>query len=158
MNVAEESGCDGQEFGRIIHERRNEMRYSEILGDAFYKISLAEPVRDMIDVHYTASAHHFWRLQEQASSETRRFHLLRHRAHLRAMMSLVYLHGNFANAIDQSFRDLDKKESWNPNNSYLLPDPKMFNSMNPHPEFKANEDHPSDIYISNEHFVGGLDH
>ncbi len=150
--------CDSHEFGRSTHEGSDGMRYSEILGSAFYKISFTESIGDMIDVHYTASAHHFWRLQDQASSKTRKFHIIRHRAHLRAMMSLVFLHGNFANAIDQSFRDLDKKERWNPKNSYLLPDPNMFNSMNPHPEFGPNENHPSDMYIAKEPLVRGLDH
>lgn len=122
------------------------MRYSKVLS-SFYRISLSDVDRDLLDCAFTAASHHFLMLRLCRQGEERTFHLLRHRAHLQWLMSIVYLRGDFTKARDESLRGLERRSQWNPNMNFSLPDPKMFNSMNPDPSCGIGQPHPSDWYL-----------
>ncbi len=123
------------------------MRYSQVLGPAFYQIHLSREDRDLVDVHFTAAAHHYWRYREACGNgDAERLHLSRHRAHLRALMAIVFLRGDFWQAKDPSFRGLEQRASWNPD-SVHVPDPAMFDEMVPDPRYAVGEGHSSDIYL-----------
>lgn len=125
------------------------MRYSSILGSVFYQIELDAACVDMLDTHYTAAAHHLIRFQEcEIDSEHSDFHLWLHRAHLKAMMKIVFIEGRFSSAVDKDGLGLNKRESWNPE-LCQIPDPKMFEDMFPDYRFEIGEYHASDIYINN---------
>jgi len=123
------------------------MRYSTIIGEAFYKIKLPDGVKDVVDIHFTASAHHLRVLPLAKTKSDRAFHLKRHRGHLLALMDYVYKFGDFSQASDDSLRDLDQQSSWDPSRCFSLPDPKMFHSMSADPGVLPGEPHPSDVYI-----------
>jgi len=124
------------------------LRYSAIIGDSFYKIGLMQEHRDLVDVHFTAAAHHYLLLPKVESDVDRQYHIARHRAHMRAMMTIVYRYGDFSKAIDESLRGLELRERWNPITNFTLPDPKMFNSMHADPTCKMGEPHPSDHFLA----------
>lgn len=67
-----------------------DVKYSEILGPAFYQIGLSEADAQIVDVHFTASPHHFWILRARLTPEQRRFHVTRHCAHLHVLMMIVF--------------------------------------------------------------------
>jgi hypothetical protein len=123
------------------------MRYSKIICDVFYNIKLSSDYRDILDVHFTAAAHHFLILR-QSSRKYRQYHVLRHRAHTKAMMDTIYINGDFTKAKDDSGRGLEKRESWDSQLNFALPDPRMFNSMKRDPSCEIGEPHPSDFYLN----------
>ena len=123
------------------------LRYSEIVGEKFYQIKLHQGARDMCDVHFTGAAHHLIRMR-QANDDPAAFafHLRLHRAHLRQLRSVVYECGDFSEATDESFCGNNNRESWNP--AYIeMPDPSMFNSMQPDPRHGIGEGHHNDSYL-----------
>ena len=122
------------------------LRYSEIVGPYFYHIELSQDDKDMVDTFFTGSSHHLRRLSEASTEADRYFHLSRHRAHLRKMMMVVFLRGVFDKAVDPSNRDLDRRETWNPDWT-TMPDPLMFRKMEPNWAYKVGEAHCSDIYL-----------
>ena len=121
------------------------LRYSQIVGPGFYKIGLSEADRDLVNLHFTASAHHFVRMNETVSMCARLFHLRLHRAHLRHMMLVVY-QGDFSLAVDLSGNGLDCRENWNPDTN-PIPDAAMFDKMAPDPRFLLHDAHASDLYL-----------
>lgn len=125
------------------------MRYSDILGEHFYKIGLNSEDADLIDLHYTASAHHLKRFREATTQKTRYYHLTLHRAHQRKFMLIVYQRGDFSNAIDESNQDLDRRPSWNPSVT-AIPDRQMYRSMLPDWRYGVGEAHCSDIYLHDD--------
>jgi hypothetical protein len=69
------------------------VRYSEILGSVFYNIILCQDLCDWVDTHFTGSAHHYWRMRDADRSGRDglfTFHHVRHKAHLLALMELIY--------------------------------------------------------------------
>jgi hypothetical protein len=76
------------------------LRYSDIVGPYFYNIGLKGEEKDMVDTYFTGAAHHLNRLKEATTEEHWLFHLHRHRIHLRLMMTLIYLFGDFSQARD----------------------------------------------------------
>jgi hypothetical protein len=106
------------------------MRYSEILGETFYKIKLTAEIRDLVDTHFSGAAHHYVRMLEARTSQTEslEFHRFRYVTHLETMMQLVYSCGDFSEAVDPSRGGFEKRESWLPQ-SIRLPDPDMFDAM-----------------------------
>lgn len=130
------------------------MRYSQIVGPVFYGIGMSPEHCDVVDVHFTAAAHHYWMLPRSESTEARQYHLARHRGHLRAMMRIIFLNGDFTRAKDESLRGLDERYSWNPDLNFSLPDPAMFNSMSADPACGVFEPHPSDWYLAPEELNG----
>jgi hypothetical protein len=124
------------------------LRYSQILGSAFYHIGLSQADCDKVDTHFTAAAHHRFRMFESKGA-ARTFHMLRYQAHLKAMMLAVYSEGDFSKAVDESGSGLDFRESWNPDR-VEIPDYRMFNSMTPDHRFLVNQSHPSDHSLDPE--------
>ena len=90
------------------------LRYSDIVGPYFYNIGLSDDDQDMVSTFFTGAAHHLRRFHESATEEDRYFHLSRHRTHLRKMMLIIHTRGDFCKATDQSNRDLDRRDTWNP--------------------------------------------
>ena len=131
---------------------KKKLRYSEILGPYFYHISLTAEDKDMVDTFFTASSHHLNRLKEAITKEDRYFHLSYHRAHLRKMMLIVYERGDFSKAIDESNRDLDRRETWNPEWT-TIPDPNMFRKMLPNVFYPVGVAHPADMYLHDDYFM-----
>ncbi len=126
------------------------MRYSEIIGSKFYNIALTKLVQEMVDIHFTASSHHYWRISDTDYIQEQIFHSVRYREHLFLMMEFIYKYGDFINAVDPSFRGLDFRESWNPRKILTALDPNIFNSMVPDFNFRIAEPHVSDIFLSIE--------
>jgi hypothetical protein len=122
------------------------LKYSDIVGAYFYNIKLRKCDVDMVDTHFTGAAHHLKRFHEALDEDNRRFHLLRHRLHMRLMMSIIHDHGNFINAVDPSGRRLNKRETWHPDNTTMV-DQNMFRRMVPDWRFPVGVDHCSDHYL-----------
>jgi hypothetical protein len=123
------------------------MKYSKVIGTEFYNIILSPGVEDMVDVHFTASAHHFLILKNVNKTDDRIFHVARHRAHLKELMNLVYRLGEFSQAKDESLRGLERRENWNPAFNQGLPDPRMFGMMTLDTSISVGEQHPFDLYL-----------
>lgn len=122
------------------------LRYSDILGPYFYKIVLSDDDKDLVDTHFTGSAHHLKRFHEATLSEDKTFHLQRHRLHLRLMMLIVYERGDFTNASDTTNRDLEYRDTWHPE-STTMPDPGMFRKMVPDWRYEVGQPHCADHYL-----------
>jgi hypothetical protein len=118
------------------------MKYSEVVGTGFYNIKLSAMMAELVDIHFAGASHHLFRYREaeRDALELVDFHLIRHRAHLRHLMNIVYKYGNFNYAIDSSLRDMDERESWNPD-KHPIPDPCMFNSMLPDVRYQLGLPH-----------------
>ena len=124
------------------------MKYSEILGSGFYGIRLAKPDRQLVDIFFVGASHHFWRWKEQCGEGSDSvFHLSMHRAHLRALIGIVFHRGDFSAARDPSGFGLDRREAWNPE-FLIMPDPQMFDSMCADGRYSLGEAHPSDAYLA----------
>jgi hypothetical protein len=128
------------------------LRYSDIVGPYFYHIVLSQDDRDMVDTHFTGSAHHLKRFHEAISNEHKTFHLLRHRLHLRLMMQIIFERGDFSQARDESNRDLDHRETWNPKWT-TMPDQNMFNKMLPDWRYVVGQAHCADHYLHSDDFL-----
>jgi hypothetical protein len=123
------------------------MRYSQIIGECYHKISLPKRQRDRLDLFFTGAAHHFYRFKEsRRDSPEEGFHDLLFRAHMRELMRVIYEHGDFALAIDPSGLGLHIRARWKPDNLERLglPDREMFGEMYPDPRCGINECHPND--------------
>jgi hypothetical protein len=128
------------------------LRYSHVLGSYFYNIIMNEDDYDMVDTHFTGAAHHLKRFHEAVSKEDRYFHLSRHRAHLRLMLKMIYERGDFSQAVDPSNRDLEYRDTWNPEWT-TMPDQNMFSKMLPDWRYPVGMAHCSDHYIHSDDFV-----
>lgn len=126
------------------------MKYSQIIGPIFYKIELSTKMQDVVDAHFAGASHHLYRFREakKSFSHYSEFHLIRHKAHLRKLMGVVYKHGDFSRSEDRSMLDLDLRESWNPDKR-CIPDHNMFNSMIPDARYLEGEEHPFDSLLDN---------
>ena len=123
------------------------LRYSQIVGSEFYNIGLPEDAKDMVDVHFTAAAHHFHRMQEAEDyPPSFTFHRDRHRAHLKAMLAIVHDQGDFTDARDESLSGHEDRSAWCPSEA-ILPSFSMFNSMPPDACFPLGAEHGSDVYL-----------
>lgn len=127
------------------------MRYSEIVGSACYGIRLSPEDYELVDIHFSGAAHHFYRWKEIADKDAQlaEFHIRLHRAHLRHLMSLIYERGDFAYALDPTLCDMDEKDSWNPD-LRCIPDPEMFDDMSPDPAVLAGQKHLLDRYLKDK--------
>ena len=119
---------------------KKKLRYSDVVGPYFYNIVLVNDDKDLVDTHFTGAAHHLKRFHEAVSSSDKYFHITHHRLHLRLMMEIIYMRGDFSLATDSSNRDLDRKETWNPEHT-TMPDPAMFNKMIPDWRFELGSAH-----------------
>jgi hypothetical protein len=128
------------------------IRYSQIVGELFYRIKLTDEVKDMVDTYFTGSAHHLRRFEQSKTEDHQMFHLTRHRIHLRLMMTLVHKYGDFSEAVDPSNRDLDRRETWSPEWT-VLPDPFMFRRMIADWRCIVGQPHLADIYIHDEDWL-----
>jgi hypothetical protein len=137
------------------------MRYSEIIGAAFYGIQLTREQYALVDAHFVAAAHHRQRVLAAGDLELSRFHGVRYYKHILAMMALVRS-GDFSKAFDNTQRGLEKPEGWDPkrligkltqpaNVTYLdqlLPDPEMFADMPADRRYPPGDAHPYDRLLS----------
>ncbi len=124
------------------------IRYSQIVGELFYNIGLSSEHREICDIFFSASAHHYLLLDLCESEYDQEFHLLRHRAHLRAMKQIIFLYGDFTHAKDESLRGLETRAAWDPDANIALPDPRMYNSMEIDLSCgSVGEAHPFDRYV-----------
>ena len=126
------------------------MRYSQVIGECYHKISLPKRQRERLDLFFTAAAHHFYRFKEtRRSSPEEDFHDFLFRAHMRELMRVIYEHGDFALAIDPSGRGLHIRARWKPENLERLglPDREMFGAMYPDSRYEINEHHPNDCEL-----------
>lgn len=128
------------------------IRYSQILGEMFYNIGLPDELKDMADTHFTGASHHLKRFHESTSEEHRLFHLHRHRLHQRLMMMLVYKFGDFSMATDPSNRDLNRRETWNPDWTIMV-DECMYRKMMPDWRFPVGKPHAADHYLHDEDWL-----
>ncbi len=128
------------------------LRYSQVLGNVFYHIKLTDELSDMIDTHFSSAAHHLRRFEQSKTEDHRLFHLTRHRIHLRLMMTLIYKHGDFSEAVDPSNRDLDRRETWSPEWT-IMPDQNMFKKMAADWRYEVGVAHAGDQYLHDENWL-----
>lgn len=126
--------------------------YSDILGDLSYHIELSQDDKDLVNTFFTGAAHHLKRHHEAKDKDTKHFHLTRHRIHLRLMMQLVHDRGDFSKAMDKTNRDLEFRETWNPDFT-IMPDPGMFRKMAPDWRYPVGEAHCSDHYLHRDDII-----
>lgn len=131
----------------LAHGNQLILKYSQIIGNWFYNIGLSDIDREMVDVYFFCSSHHFHRWKEATKGSYKKFHLTRHRLALKELVSLIYQNGDFSKAYDPSFKGLDKREAWNPEN-LLIPDAEMFNSQVADHRYAFGVDHPFDLYLT----------
>lgn len=122
------------------------IRYSQVVGDLFYRIALSEREGELCDIHFTAAAHHYQTLKVCDSGPNYHFHNERFLAHLLKMKAVVYSHGDFVKAIDDSKMGLDTRDGWHPRN-ITLPAPDMFDDMNPDADCPPGTPHVSDEFL-----------
>lgn len=123
------------------------LKFSEILGDAFYRIRLSSADADLVDQHFQGSAHHFWRYREaDVGSEFEQHHLRLHRAHLVQLMKIIYLRADFGQAVDPTPLGLNRRAAWDPD-CVSIPDEEMFNEMWADERYELGAGHPSDLYL-----------
>jgi len=127
------------------------MKYSDIVGSGFYNIKLSQKMSEFLDVYFSGASHHLFRcLEAEVKNDAFvDFHMKIHESHLRHLMNIVYKYGDFSCSKDLSLREMDKRESWNPD-KYPLPDPNMFDSMFPDARYSIGEYHLlCDRYLKN---------
>jgi hypothetical protein len=122
------------------------LRYSDVVGAYYYNIGLSDDDKDLVDTHFTGAAHHLKRFHEADSALDKRFHLSRHRMHMRSMMEIIYERGDFSKASDGSNRGLENRETWNPDWT-TMPDELMFEKMLPDWRYPVGSEHCSDHYL-----------
>lgn len=123
------------------------LKFSEILGDAFYRIRLSSADADLVDQYFQGAAHHFWRYREaDVNCDAEQFHLRLHRAHLVQLMKIVYQRGDFGQAVDPTPLGLNRRAAWNPD-CVSLPDEEMFNEMWADGRYELGAGHPCDLYL-----------
>lgn len=106
------------------------MRFSEIVGQGFFGIILSQDQYQLLDCYYVGSAHHLlrWRQATVENASVAEFHLVRHLAHLKHLMDLVFRFGNFNNADDRSYSGLDYREAWD-SLKVSIPEPHIYDSF-----------------------------
>lgn len=120
------------------------MRYSEVVGAGFYRIGLNEVAQELVDIHFSGSCHHYYRAIEALSAgldEQHLWHRTRYLAHLYHLLNTVHECGDFMNAVDDSGRNMDFRESWNPKSFTGLPDPEMFHGLCADPKYPLGSPH-----------------
>lgn len=117
------------------------LRYSDIINHAFYNIRLTQDQACLIDVHFLAASHHYWRYGDSGNT----FHKLLALEHIKRMMKVIRS-GNFSHANDPSKNGLDDASGWIFRGK--LPHNEMFDSMDPDVRFIDGESHPYDIVLS----------
>ena len=122
------------------------MKYSQVIHD-FYSIDLPEESTLLVDVHFTAAAHHFNRSNEDNLDVIQDFHKHRYYKHLQNLFNTVYINGDFASAIDPSLQGAEMRSSWDPD-SFIIFDSYMFSRMNADIRFLAGHEHPNDTYLT----------
>ena len=124
------------------------MRYSNIIGQGFYRIALSPDSYELLDIYFSGASHHLYRFREamKVDPTKAKLHLEKHRAHLRSLMTIVHDLGSFTFAQDPSGRRMNMVDSWDPA-LHSTPDPDMFNSMLPDMRYKLGEGHPYDQHL-----------
>lgn len=131
------------------------MRYSVIVGEAYYRIGLSSDQYSLVDAYFLAASHHRYRSLEADDLRNAQYHQRLYWLHLKALYRVVE-RGQFLEAKDLSRRGMDRAQSWSPDR---LPDcvsvltdldhtalahENMFRSMSYDPRFEAGENHPYD--------------
>lgn len=128
------------------------MRYSDVIGDIFYKIRLNPEASARVDQHFISAAHHRWRFYTAKTPDGIRYHHRMYFEHLFALLRTV-MGGDFTHAVDLSQRGLNSPLGWSPARfpvpqpahmteyDHLLPSPKMFDAMDSDIRFKEGIPH-----------------
>lgn len=117
------------------------LRYSYIIDD-FYGIKLPREKLSLIDAHFLAASHHFFR-RESNDLIISRLHDNLFWLHVMRMMKIVST-GDFTKAFDNTRRGLDRAEGWL---QKRLPDPEMFSDMLPDIRWQPGDPHPYDSLL-----------
>ena len=120
------------------------MHFSDVIGAGFFNIGLSEEDKRLVDLHFAGAAHHQCRMDEcEPGSQEFRFHDRHLMAHLRHLLAIVYRHGDFRYAKDESLRGMEDKENWHPDR-FVWPDPNIFGAASPDPDYDTGDPHPLD--------------
>lgn len=132
------------------------LRYSFIVGD-FYGIKLPREKLALIDAHFLASSHHFYR-SEIDELGLSRFHQDLFWKHIAQMMRII-AQGDFSQAFDNTRRGLNSARGWDPlarfdsgmgipqARKHLFPDPEMFLDMTCDIRYQPGDTHPYDALL-----------
>lgn len=131
------------------------MRYSQIVGEGFYRIKLTPPQFARVDAHYLAASHHYLRSQQTDDLALSRFHLEFALKHLDALKTTIS-QGDFSDAMDLTGRGLETPQGWHSQRK-KMPDEEMFSSMWPDVRYPLGDHHPYDalfqkIALASIHF------
>lgn len=124
------------------------MTYSDVLI-SYHRIKLSRSNANAVDIFFTGAGQHLllWKMAVSGSWQEQ-FHDERFRAHLKALMEVVFTGGDFSVAIDPTEFGLQKRENWSwESGSILHKDPRMFNSLPYDNRFTVGETHPNDTYL-----------
>jgi hypothetical protein len=114
------------------------LRYSYIVDD-FYGIKLSREKLSLIDAHFLAASHHYFR-RNSDELEISRHHDDLFWRHLAAMKKIIS-RGDFTKAFDNTRRGLNESKGWlGPE----MPDPEMFLDMLPDVRYQPGDPHPYD--------------
>lgn len=122
------------------------MLYSQIIGEQFYNIKLTPGEYALVDGHFLAAAHHYYRSKLSHSQ----FHKDKMWQHVKRLVEVIQ-GGDFSNAVDSGtdgYCDLSSPDSWAFKNR--LPHPEMFDSMCEDHRYLTGEEHPNDILLTQQ--------
>lgn len=123
------------------------MRFSEVVGKEFYQIGLASRDAVMVDIFFSGACHHHQQHLRAQSEANYDFHLTYFRAHLRHMMDVIYVRGDFSNAKDASLNNRDTREAWDADR-VSIPDPEMFDGLVPDERYPLGTNHELDSHLT----------
>jgi hypothetical protein len=126
------------------------MKYSDVVGDAFYRIGLSAKDAFLVNSYFSGACHHYFRWMETDRAGDLRaaaFHHARLMAHMRHLFSVVFTRGDFSRALDESYRDMDERDSWDPD-AAIIPDPEMFDGLMADRRYPPGIDHEEDRHLT----------
>ena len=123
----------------------DQLLYSNIVID-YYQIGLTPEQANLVDAHFYAAAHHFYRYKESGDSYHKEYYF----KHLKFFL-LVVSQGDFLRAVDMTGRGLYRSQGWTPLRlprgipsdikayDRFLPDDDLFQDMDPNPHFGVGQ-------------------
>jgi hypothetical protein len=92
------------------------MKYSEIIGQGYFRINLGPQDFELVDAHFLGLAHHSYRFRESKDL----FHARLFTDHLVSLYRIISERGDFSTAVDPTGEGLTDELAWTPPPKELL--------------------------------------